>query len=166
MIIIEGIDGSGKTTLCKMLLDNRIVDKVLPSPRIASKGDVERMKYETDRYIRMHGENQRIAIDRFLFSEMAYGPVLRGRAAFSRNEYLTKLLELCLNRSIVIFCMPDKLHFKADENPLVIEKQERLKELYKGLIEDSAFAINRTYVYKWDEDKAFKSITRWIKENR
>jgi hypothetical protein len=166
VIVIEGPDGSGKTTLCKMLLDKGLVEKVLPSPRIAAKGNVERMKFETDRYIRLHGENQKLAVDRLLFSEMAYGPVLRGRSAFSRAEYLTKLLELCLNGSMVIFCLPDKLTFKVDENPLVVENQERLKALYKALSEDSAFAINRTYIYKWDEPNSFKLISRWIKENR
>lgn len=166
IIIIEGTDGSGKTTLARMLLDSGVIDKVLPSPRIASKGNVDRMKAETDRYVRLHGSNQRIAVDRLLFSEMAYGPILRGRAAFSRNEYLTKLLELSLSNSMAIFCLPEKLNFKADENPLVIQNEERLKELYKALSEDSAFSNNRTYVYRWNEENAFKLIVRWIKENR
>lgn len=166
MIIIDGCDGSGKTTLTEMMLRTGLVDKILPSPRIPAKGDVERMKFETDRYLRLYGENQRIVIDRYLFSEMAYGPVLRGGSAFTRNEYLTKLLELCLSKSLVIFCMPDVLHFKVKENPQVIENQERLKLNYKALSEDSAFAITRTYIYKWDEPNAFKQLTRWIKENR
>jgi len=149
-----------------MLLQDNIIDKVIPSPRVPAKGDAERMKVETDRYLRLYGENQRVAVDRYLFSEMVYGPILRGRSTFSRNEYLTKLLELMLCHSIVIFCDPDKLNFKPDENPLVIEKAELIKKGYHACVEDSAFEINRTYIYKWDEPDAFRKLKSFIKENR
>ena len=128
MVILEGLDGAGKTTLGKMLVSNGIVSKVLPSPRVPAKGDAERMKVETDRYLRLYPKNNKIAVDRYLFSEMAYGPVLRGRSAFTRGEYLSKLLELFLDRSMVIFCMPQEYIFKDKENPLVIENKERLIE--------------------------------------
>lgn len=166
MIICEGCDGTGKTTLTQMLFKSGIVDKILPSPRIAGKNDPERMKFETDRYLRLHGSNKRIVVDRYLFSEMAYGPVLRGRSAFTRNEYLTRLLEFSLSQSMAIFCFPDRPIFKADESPFIIQNQERIRELYRGLIEDSAFSNPLTYVYKWNEPEAFKHLARWIKDNQ
>lgn len=164
MIIVEGPDGSGKTTLTEMLLQYSVVNKILPSPRIPAKGDAERMKVETDRYLRLWGEDNEVAVDRYLFSEMVYGPVLRGKAAFSRNEYLTKLLEIMMSGSIVIFCDPEKLNFKEGENPMVIEKKDQLIAGYRACAEDSAFSNSSTYIYKWDEENAFKKLRRFIDE--
>lgn len=164
MIIVEGIDGSGKSTLCNMLLAAGIVDQVLPSPRIPAKGDSQRMKYETDRYLRLYGDNNRVVVDRYLFSEMAYGKVLRGKSVFSQGEYLHKLVQLMIKGSVVIFCMPDKLNFKADENPKVIEREEELRTMYNNLIQEQALTSPRTYVYKWDEDGAFDRLTKFITE--
>lgn len=167
MIIVDGIDGAGKTTLCKMLKDHGIVEEILPSPRVPAKGNAERMKYETDRYLRVYANNNQVAVDRYLFSEMVYGPVLRGKSAFTRQEYLTKMLELFLDKSIVVFCMPDKLNFKPGENPEVIKNAERLKELYQCYIQDAFFTFrDRTYVYKWDEPNAFKKLRKFIKEKQ
>lgn len=163
MIIVEGLDGAGKSTLCEMLKQHNIVDQVLPSPRIPAKGNEQRMKYETDRYIRLYAPNNRIAIDRFLFSEMAYGPVLRNKNVFTRAEYLTHLLELMMAGSIVIFCMPEKLNFKSDENPEVIKNIDRLRNMYQILAEDCAVSNPRTIIYKWDSPNAFKELTTRIK---
>ena len=162
MIIVEGPDGSGKSTLCEMLLANGIVDTVRPSPRITAKGDPDRMKYETDRYIRLYGENNRIAVDRFLFSEMAYGKVLRGRSVFSNGEYLHKLIELMIKGSIVVFCLPDQLKFKADESPVVIEKMSEIRAMYWKMTEDQALTSPRTIIYKWNEPDEFNRLRQFI----
>jgi thymidylate kinase len=166
MIIIEGPDGAGKSTLCGALKNSGIVDKVLPSPRITSKGDPDRMKYETRRYLHLYGQNHTIAVDRFLFSEMVYGKVLRGKSSFSRLEYLNTLLEIMTTGSIVIFCLPEKLNFKKDENPRVIESIEQLRKEYEACVEDSAFSTSRTYVYKWDEKRSFDRVVKFIRENQ
>ena len=166
MIIVEGADGSGKSTLCRMLLAEGLVEKVLPSPRITAKGDTERMKYETDQYLRIYGTNNRVAVDRFLFSEIVYGPILRGSSVLSRNEYLTKLLELMMSGSIIIFCLPEKLHFKPDENPAVLEKIELIKQAYQACFEDVAFTTSRTYLYNWESLHSFKKLKKFIKENQ
>jgi hypothetical protein len=166
MIIVDGPDGAGKTTLCEMLLKHKIVDKVLPSPRIVSGPNPEKFKHETDRYIRVYGGNQRVAVDRLLFSEMAYGPVFRSAPVFTRNEYLTKLLEILLSGSIVVFCLPDELNFKKDESSWLLDKMPQVLHNYKAIVEDSAFANPKTYIYKWNELRAFDKLTQFIKENR
>jgi hypothetical protein len=128
-----------------------IVNTIRTSPRIAAKGDPERMKYETDRYIRLYGEDNKIAVDRFLFSEMAYGKVLRGKSVFSKAEYMHKLIELMLKGSIVIFCLPDELNFKEDESPVVKEKITKIVEEYRKLVNDQALTSQRTFIYKWSD---------------
>lgn len=162
MIIIEGPDGAGKTSLGQMLQAMSVVDKVLPSPRLAGKGDPERMKYETDRYIRLHGNNNRIAVDRLLFSEMAYGPVLRGKSAFTTGEYLHKLLDIKNSLSFVVFCLPKQLIYKADESPVVIEKMPLIRPRYEKMLDDMKQMSPRVYRYEWDKPNAFQQLTTFL----
>jgi thymidylate kinase len=162
VLIIEGPDGSGKSTLCNMLLSTGTVSSVKPSPRITAKGDVDRMKYETDRYIRLYGEDNKVAVDRFLFSEMAYGKVLRGKSAFSKAEYMHKLIELMLKGSVVIFCLPDTLIYKLDESPVVKEKMSQIRNMYDNLVNDQALTSARTYIYKWNEPEAFDNLLLFL----
>jgi hypothetical protein len=163
MLIVEGVDGTGKSTLCQLLLKAGIVDTVLPSPRITAKGDPERMKYETERYIRLHGDNNRVAVDRFLFSEMAYGRVIRGRSVFTKGDYLHKLVELMLKGSIVIFCMPDQCNYKPDESPFLISKMPELKAYYEDMVQQQALTSPYTYIYKWNEDGAFQHLQEFLR---
>lgn len=163
MIIVEGPDGAGKSTLCQMLKNAGEVDTILPSPRITAKGDPERMKYETERYLRLHGDNNRIAVDRYLFSEMAYGKVLRGKSVFSQGDYLHKLVQLMLKGSVVIFCLPDKLIFKPNESPVVIEKVNSIRQEYEKMIQHQALASPLTYTYRWDEPEAFQNLITFLR---
>jgi thymidylate kinase len=162
MVVIEGPDGSGKTTLCNRLLAEGFVSKVLPSPRIPANKNAERMKYETDRYLKLYGDNNTVAVDRYLFSEVVYGKILRGKSVFSQAEYMNKLIQLMMAGSIVIFCMPNKLIFKEKENPQVIEKQEEIKAGYQNAIRDQAFTSERTYVYRWDDPEDFTHLTSFL----
>jgi hypothetical protein len=164
VLICEGPDGSGKSTLCQMLKHDGVVDTILPSPRITANKDVERMKYETERYIRLHGDNNRVCVDRFLFSEVAYGKILRGRSHFTKGDYLHKLVQLMLKGSIVIFCLPDKLHFKADESEFLISKMPEIRAKYEMMVQEQAFTSPYTYVYKWDTPNAFEELKQFIKE--
>jgi len=164
MIIAEGVDGSGKDTLCAMLKHDGIVDTILPSPRIAAKGNADRMKYETDRYIRLYGENNKVIVNRFLFSEMAYGKIMRGRSVFSKGEYLHKLVQLMLKGSIVIFCFPDELKFKSNESEFLISKIPELQAKYELMVQEQAFTSPGTYVYNCNQPQAFENLKQFIKE--
>lgn len=166
MIICEGPDGSGKSTLTQMLEAANVIDKVLPSPRIAAKSNTARMKYETERYFRLHGQNQRIAVDRLLFSEMAYGPVLRGNSTFSMNEYFTSLLEIRQSGSFVIFCLPEKLNYKTNESPVIIEKMPMIRARYELMFKDFSHIYPRVVKYEWDKPRAFLDLIDWIEENK
>lgn len=166
MIIVEGPDGSGKSMLCKLLEAACVVSKILQSPRIAAKGDPERMKYETYRYLRLYGENNQVAVDRFLFSEIVYGRILRGKSVFSNEEYFNILITLLQNRSFVIFCMPDKLNFKEDENPVIIERMADITKGYEKAIQAQTFASHRTYIYKWDVPHAFDDLLHFLEETK
>ena len=166
MIIVEGPDGSGKSTLCRTLKDGGFVERVLDSPRIAAKGDAERMKYETRRYLHLYGQNNRVAVDRFLFSEMVYGPVMRNKTAFTRGEYLVNLLEIMTTGSIAVFCLPDQYNFKENENPVAIERIEQLKKGYQACAEDSAFSNPKTYIHNWNAPGAMEKLLKFLRENQ
>lgn len=164
MIIVEGPDGAGKSTLCQQLMNSGLVNKTLDSPRIAGKGNVERMKYETDRYLRLYADDPAVVVDRMIFSEMAYGPVLRGGSVFTMAEYLNYLLQIQNSKSFVIFCLPFKLNYKKDENPVVIEKMPFIRPIYDKMFEDFSSIYFRCVKYQWDKLGEFHQLVKFIQE--
>lgn len=121
------------------------------------------MKYETDRYLRLHGSNHKVVVDRFLFSEMAYGPVMRGRSAFTYGEYLHKLLDVKMSGSPIIFCLPEQLNFKPEEGKGLIERMPLIKALYSNMYEDISQSYPRIFKYEWDKPNAFNDLVTNLK---
>ena len=84
MIIIEGLDGVGKTTLV-----NYFVTKGMEKHHFDY--DVNNMDLYS-KYIRVLSGNLDVVLDRSFISEMVYGPVLRGKSKLDLEQY-KKLLE-------------------------------------------------------------------------
>lgn len=79
IIIIEGSDGSGKTTLAQQLSRQTgfpIVHQSYPKTE-------EEKKCMVGMYIQAIKENKNAIFDRCWYSEMVYGPILRDRSAIS-----------------------------------------------------------------------------------
>lgn len=102
MIIIEGCDGSGKSTLTRQLGETGIVSKVLNSPNKLSGNFFQNCRETIQRY----GNSFEVAVDRFFFSELVYGPIIRYRLSLSTDEARIILQELRISRSVVIWCNP------------------------------------------------------------
>jgi thymidylate kinase len=162
VIIIDGPDGAGKTTLGHQLEAGGYT--YLQSPRLAAKGNADRMKYETSRYLRLYGISPVHVVDRMLFSEEAYGPVLRGRSAFSRFEYLYALSDIMSKRVIVVFCLPQHYHYKIEESPLLIAQMPKIKERYEELFDKISAVYPRIIKYDWQLPDAYDKLKRFIGE--
>ena len=112
MIIIEGMDGSGKTSLAQKLsfrLGN------VPIKRLVTSGGptyydllVERTRATLTELRNQVTRNQRpvVIYDRFpLISEAVYGTILRGRNSFG-DEWTTLINLLLALDPVVIYCRP------------------------------------------------------------
>lgn len=103
IIIIEGADGSGKTTLANKLSAQTGYPLIhMSQPKDAV--EEQRMFIE---YKDLICQNKNIILDRCWYSEMAYGPLMRGRSAISYPMMFA--LEGILSRkgALLIYCKTD-----------------------------------------------------------
>lgn len=117
MIIVDGPDGSGKTTLIEMLGCERRSFKALRggigSEGVGNWGGDEDAPVAYARQVlgaleeeRREPGGARIAFDRFHLSEMVYGPILREGSAISDDEAVV-LQRLLRARSVpTVVCLP------------------------------------------------------------
>ena len=160
MIVLEGPDGAGKSTLGSMLLRDRVITSLQESPGRTRK-QVPLMD-QTLRYLRIYGSEPRVAVDRFLFSEMVYGPILREKSQFSQFNYMGILSELVHRHAIIIFCLPpvDDLKFKEDESPLVIQKIHMIHGAYEHYLQQISRMYDKIYRYNWKTLNAYDDLLR------
>jgi hypothetical protein len=114
MLIVEGPDGVGKTTLCQELVNSGLVHQILQSP---ARSHVTDLWWASVRLMQEYGDNPRIAIDRLLFSEIVYGPTLRGTCKFKLQEVRDIFRAIMTDKMVqlVIFCLPGTQVFHEDD---------------------------------------------------
>ena len=133
-ILIEGPDGSGKTTLAKML--NTLTGfRVLPSVGPVNATDpearqllaIERKKW----YLALNGLDNLIIDRSFFISEYIYGKIFRNHSYVSFKELTDYILELTDNGDAIIFCTHLYNHEEETRKDTKLEKMatERQKEV-------------------------------------
>ena len=164
MIILEGPDGSGKSTLGNMLLEDGIITKLILSPGRTRKNVP--LLDQTMRYMKLYSRDPRTAIDRYLFSEMVYGPILREKSKFSKTQYMTLFQELMLKKTTIIFCLPgvDNLKFKEDESPLVVSKINEVYNSYSAFYTSVRSMYKRIHLYNWKEPDSYDNLVSTIEK--
>lgn len=98
-IIIEGIDKAGKSTTCKQLseaLGLQIVHFPAPTPDFNFFEDYIKMLLSNDR---------NIILDRFFYSELVYGPILRNE--YNIKTWQQEAIEALLRShdSFIVYCV-------------------------------------------------------------
>lgn len=131
MIILEGPDNSGKTTLAKKL------SEVVGWPLEHSGGPTTAQ----DRHRRMQWvfEQENIILDRVpCISEPVYGTVCRGTNCFEGTTYLTKLIK---RNPLIIYCRPP--------TSIIVNIEHELSKYADGdhhiSVENNKFAIIGAY---------------------
>lgn len=135
MVIITGMDNSGKTTLANQVANNLKTNLVKsPGPNYS--------KSEKDDWIKSQIDFDRESLeyrvyDRFIpFEEMVYGRVLRGDPLYSLDDKLMKELR-SINPTIVYTRPPTEVIFNFGEREQmegVIETKEKLLAAWDNLM--------------------------------
>ena len=100
IIILEGPDGSGKTTLAKYFSDKLGYEiKHRSNPKTQKEKDEMMQSYKDDI---MNEEN--IIWDRGFHSELVYGPIKRDKTYISIDQMLELEKDLSIKGTMVIYC--------------------------------------------------------------
>lgn len=139
-VIVEGMDGSGKSTLVESLL-------TLPGlPRFEKVRNTKGSRPDLGEWWikELLTEHQGVPLhDRFFYPELVYGPVLRGFLGVEPGtiEYVRRYLRtFCF----VIYCRPPDarismaLHQDREQWPGVREKRDELIQAYDNIMEVEA----------------------------
>lgn len=170
MLIVEGPDGSGKSTLVRRLSG----DLSMPiSPRVVQSDTtamVDLARWTEDNVARGF---QRMLFDRHrLISEPIYGPVLRGRqnAHFINHGWLSQMMwQFYAAEPIIIYCLPDIRTIwrnvkKPETENQVVAQVGVVEALYTGYITratlDMARGVSKLYNY---ETSLYEDLLRWVK---
>ena len=100
IIIIEGPDGSGKTTLAEQLSRQtgyRMIHRSQPKSE-------EEKKLMMGEYLQLIKNNKNVIFDRCWYSEMAYGPVMRDASVIRYPEMYELERMLAKNGALIIYC--------------------------------------------------------------
>ena len=162
IIIVEGMDGTGKTTLVQQLA-HRL--EVQPTKFVGSLGPSD--DYRLDLVSRTRSEITELEIasakggsikrlyDRFpLISEAIYGPILRGRNCFGGLYYPLRSRLLALE-TVIIYCRPnrDVIQANVQQAPQmsgVLEHFGELLDAYDKLFVELTDSPVNSYITVFD----------------
>lgn len=155
MIVVEGPDGAGKTTLIEALMERFDLPV---APRVVSKDAVAMVDLMDWVDNNLEEGFQRTIFDRHrLISETIYGPILRTepQPGFTRLSWMApRLARFYRIQPIIIYCLPPlevvKKNIIGDhDNQVVWEKIEAIYSAYVNRASlDIEFAPGKVFI--WD----------------
>lgn len=101
MIILEGIDGTGKTTLAEAL--EKYGYKTYHFGYDASAKSIERKYLDV-----LNLNTEKMILDRSFISELVYGPVLRGNCRLDKTQTINLLEHYKKAGSTIVYLKADK----------------------------------------------------------
>lgn len=165
MIIIEGPDNSGKTTLgAKLQRDLEI--PLLHSIRPPKSSDEQQVLQHS--YAQL--TPKRVILDRvYAISEPIYGPICRGKSDLGKLGE-NALMDLMSRDYLVIYCRPlDKVILKndgRDQMEGVLENHEAIIRAYDRAFEDLCAFHSGTVVYHdWKMRLSYPSLLKIAKDH-
>ena len=161
MIIVEGPDGSGKSTFIR---EFQAVTHLPVAPRVVSKDAQAMVDLRTWVAENVRAGWQETIFDRHrLISEPIYGPILRKQPepGFSSLSWFYAMLEqFYACRPIIVYCLPPldvvwKNVMSNDDNKIFHTNGLALQQIWLGYLNkvSTDFALrNYTYVYDYTAD--------------
>lgn len=158
IIVLEGADASGKSTLAKKLVE------ALDGEYVKFSQPVKPPYEEYLRFLLNHDPAKTYILDRFMYGELVYGPIFRGAAGFSMLDL--NYLEMVLMRfnHVVIHCQVSldqnlkKLKERGDDL-VKLHQVEDIRLRYQAVFKH---ALIEQFIYDWTEahDENFIGVIR------
>lgn len=133
MIIVEGIDGVGKSTFIEQL-------SLYGYRRHHFNFDEKNMNLFLKYSSVLEKSNEKTALDRSFISEMVYGPIIRGRSKLTDSEYI-KLLKLYGSKGFQLFylhateeCLLERRKDNIEDYKIILQYYELLVLQYQMVI--------------------------------
>lgn len=144
VIIIEGCDKVGKSTLANKLVDEhgfRIIKFSAP----AKGQDPYTMFIDGIKDIK---PDEKVVLDRYFHSGLAYGPIYRGKSDLSKEQIEVLELKLKELNTFIIYCFDDedKIAYRFRTDNETFAKEEHIKTLlesYEKIILESKLPVVR-----------------------
>ena len=154
MLIVEGMDGVGKTTLVNYFVSNGMKKHHFDY-------DIKNMDLMS-KYMRILKEDTTsLVLDRSFISEMVYGPVLRGKSKIDLKDY-TELLKAYkqVNTSIIyLTATKEDLLFRragdVNDYNTIVRYYDLLNKQY-----DSIMRYSEDYIDVYQYDTSLESESR------
>lgn len=156
-IIVEGMDGSGKTTLVKHLAHQFPQLEVVTRPK-----DVHFDIWWPSELDRLDTAPVPI-YDRFFYSELVYGPIIRGKIN-ANMELVNGVAWFMRSTAMLIYARPHSSSIRTAINehpqmPGVIRHFEQLLEAYDSLMAtEMQWYVDRFYHYDWNSEHSNQVI--------
>lgn len=152
IFVIEGPDGSGKSTLARQIANStgfKIIHKEQPKTE-------EEMQSMLQEYIDILKSGKNCILDRSWYSEMVYGPIIRGASHISYPDMYR--LETILSRkgALVVYCgAPTNVLWercKARGETFITQKEtlHRISEAFEELMQGVPHKVPVVY-YEYKE---------------
>lgn len=145
LIVLEGVDRGGKTTLANRLADAHGRDRTLtlhqgpPPPRPADLTALyERPLLEQPLRSAIDDPDRLVILDRWETGELVYGPILRGESRLSHGQALHVQLLLRSLGAVRVLAQPDDVnavldrHFHSPDGLVSVDCVEEIHGFYEG----------------------------------
>lgn len=169
MVIVEGCDNTGKTTLVRSLLYVKHPFKLVETVKPPGPTDWDTMKRYLDEHLRgpVNKERVRSVYDRFhLISELVYGKVLRGNVVIPQQDFVEYATLLKQADPLIIYCeLPkDKIEATIGDRDQLEGVDSHIPELldkYEKVID--AYHFNWLTRYNYTRPGDFEEVLRIVK---
>lgn len=161
MIIVEGPDGGGKTTLVRTLHEDLGIERDEAAtftqeqrndPSFRSPEQV-RLRVYRALLREMAGRKAPLLYDRLFFSDLIYSQAFKREPAFNFHEQVHVGRVMNAFKTPVVFCMPpweeiDKLTLTIDEEQGMTDLQAKIQSVYQGYMSLGTLFMRRNREYK------------------